>query len=140
MIEDYVINAIEQTRRTYHIHSERIYLAGVCEGASIAYRLGLTFPERFAGVIALNGNMPMPGQNRPLFRLPELRQLRVMIGHGVENAKVPLELARRDYLALYAAGLDVRMRTYPTTHRLHSDMLRDVNRWIMRQIAGEVDY
>jgi phospholipase/carboxylesterase len=140
MIEDYVINAIEQTRRDYHVHSERIYLAGVCEGASIAYRLGLTFPEKLAGVIALNGNMPMPGQNRPLFRLPELRQLRVMIAHGSANSKVPVGLARRDYQALYAAGLDVRMKTYPTTHRLHPDMLRDVNRWVMRQVAGEVDY
>src|SRR5262249_36823723 len=26
-IEDYLIRAVEQTRRTYHVHSERIYLA-----------------------------------------------------------------------------------------------------------------
>jgi predicted esterase len=29
------------------------------------------------------------------------------------------------------AGLDVQMHTYPATHRLHPDMLRDVNRWII---------
>src|SRR3954470_22307755 len=27
-IEDYVLRAVEQTRRNYHVHSERIYLAG----------------------------------------------------------------------------------------------------------------
>jgi hypothetical protein len=25
------------------------------------------------------------------------------------------------------------MHTYPATHRLHPDMLRDVNRWVMEQ-------
>lgn len=136
LVEDYVINAIEQTRRNYHIHSERIYLAGINEGASVAYRLGLTFPERLAGIVALNGDMPTPRQNRPLFRLNDLKHLRVMIGHGTANARVPLSAARYCHQALYAAGLDVRMETYPTTHRLHPDMLRDVNRWIMDQIAG----
>src|SRR5436309_1858293 len=36
LIEDYALGAIEQSRRNYHIHSERIYLAGFCEGAGSA--------------------------------------------------------------------------------------------------------
>jgi predicted esterase len=66
-------------------------------------------------------------------RLPEARQLRVLIGHGIANAIVPLAHAREDCRLLYTAGLSVRMHTYPATHRLHPDMLRDVNRWIMEQ-------
>jgi phospholipase/carboxylesterase len=129
LMEDYVFNAVEQTRRRYHIHSERIYLAGFREGATRAYRLGLDFPDRFAGVLSLNGSLPPRGT---LFlRLPEVRQLRAFIGHGIANAVIPLGMARADYRLLYTAGLDVRMHTYPTTHRLHPDMLRDVNRWII---------
>ena len=129
LLEDYVLRAIEQTRRHYHVHSERIYLAGFREGATLAYRLGLLFPERFGGVISLNGAMPRRGG--PLLRLPEVRQLRVLIGHGIANPVVPLSMAQRDFRLFYAAGLEVRMHTYPATHRLHPDMLRDVNRWIM---------
>ncbi|HJT75731.1 MAG TPA: hypothetical protein VJ739_00870 [Gemmataceae bacterium] len=128
ILEDYVLRAVEQTRRHYHIHSERIYLAGFREGATLAYRLGLTFPERFGGVISLNGAMSRRG---PLLRLPEVRQLRILIGHGIANPFVPLALAERDYRLFYAAGMPVRMHTYPATHRLHPDMLRDVNRWVM---------
>ncbi|HKI37671.1 MAG TPA: hypothetical protein VKA46_37815 [Gemmataceae bacterium] len=131
LLEEYVLRAVEQTRRQYHVHSERIYLAGFCEAASIAYRLGLTFPGKFGGLISLNGAMARHGG--PLLRLPEVRQLRVLIGHGIANAIVPLGLARADCRLLYTAGLAVRMHTYPTTHRLHPDMLRDVNRWIMEQ-------
>ena len=134
-VEEYVLRAVEQTRRNYHVHSERVYLAGFCEGATLAYRVALSFPERFAGVLSLNGSMPRRGC--PLLRLPDLRELRVFIGHGIANAVVPLSLARRDHLLLYTAGLSVRMHTYPTTHRIHSDMLRDVNRWIMKHVSGE---
>jgi phospholipase/carboxylesterase len=135
-VEDYVLGAIEQTRRNFHVHSERIYLAGFCEGATLAYRLGLTLPERFGGVIALNGTMPR--HDRPLLRWPEVRELRVFIGHGIANAMLPLGLARSDFELLYTAGLDVQMHTYPTNHRLHLDMLRDVNRWIMGLCNAEI--
>src|SRR5207237_1488726 len=129
LTEDYVFRAIQQTRRSYHVHSERIYLAGVCEGATLAYRLGLSFPERFAGVISLNGSLPPRGS---LFlRLPEVRQLRAFIGHGIANSVIPLASARSDFRLLYTAGLDVRLLGYPATHRLHSTMLPDINPWIM---------
>jgi phospholipase/carboxylesterase len=127
--EDYVFRAIEQTRRSYHVHSERIYLAGICEGATLTYRLGLNFSDRFAGVISLNGTLPPRGS---LFlRLPEVRQLRAFIGHGIANSVIPFTQARSDFRLLYTAGLDVRLHSYPATHRLHTDMLRDINRWIM---------
>jgi len=135
LVEDYVFQAVEQARRKYHVHSERIYFAGVCEGATLAYRLALLYPERVAGVISLNGAMPRHGG--PLFRFPEVRQLRAFIGHGIANSLVPLASARRDFLLLYTAGLAVRMNTYPTTHRLHPNMLRDINRWIMDKINDE---
>ncbi len=135
LVEEYVFRAVEQTRRHYHVHSERIYLAGFCEGAMLAYRLGLLFPERFAGVISLNGCIPRHGG--PLLRLPEVRRLRVLIGHGIANAIVPLSLARSDYRLLYAAGLDVRLHTYPANHRIHRDMLRDIDRWVIQAIYDE---
>jgi len=131
LLEDYLIRAVEQTRINYHVHSERIYLAGFAEGATVAYRLGLTFPERLGGVISLNGAMPRHG--RPLFRLPNIRSLRVFIGHGIANPVVPLTLAREDHRLLYTAGLQVDLKTYPATHRLHPDMLRDINRWIIER-------
>src|SRR5436305_4050735 len=134
-VEDYVLHAVEQTRRSYHVHSERIYLAGVCEGATLAYRLGLLFPEKFAGVISLNGTMPRRGG--PLMRFPEVRGLRVFIGHGIANAYVPLSSARQDFSLLYTAGLSVQMNTYPANHRLHPDMLRDINRWIIEAISDQ---
>ena len=133
LVEEYVLNAIRETRLHYHIHSERIYLAGFAEGATLAYRMGLEFSDKVGGVIALNGHMPRV--DRPLLRLPEARSLKVFIGHGIANSVVPLSMPRADRRLLYTAGMDVEMHTYPTTHRLHKDMLRDVNRWIIQRLS-----
>ena len=103
----------------------------------VAYRIGLTFPERFNGVISLNGSLPRPGA--PRLRLPEVRQLRVFIGHGIANPIVPLALARQDYRLFYTAGLDVSLRTYATTHRIHPAMLKDIDRWVQDKIQQEND-
>ena len=73
VLEDAVFAAVRKTRQTLHVHSERIFLVGCGEGAAVAYRLGLTYPERFAGVVAINGWIP--GHFRPLGRLKACRDL-----------------------------------------------------------------
>lgn len=116
MIEDYLLGAIKQTRRQYHIHSERIFLAGFAEGATLAYRMGLEFPTQIGGVIALNGHMPR--EDCPLLRLPEVSALNVFIGHGIANAIVPLSMAKEDHRLLWSAGVDVETHRYATNHRM----------------------
>lgn len=133
--EDYLLGAVEQTRRTYHVHSERVFLVGVHEGAGVAYRLGLRLADRVAGVVALNGRLPKPAGG-PLFNLRTVRGLPVFIGHGIANPLIPYTSAQRDYRLLYAAGAEARLAGYPTTHKLHPHMLRDANRWIMGGVTA----
>ena len=61
-------------------------------------------------------------------------EARLLLAHGAANEVVPLELARRDFLALYGAGADVLLSTYPCTHTIHPNMLRDINRWVIRNV------
>jgi phospholipase/carboxylesterase len=128
--DEYLTAVVAHARAEYHVHSERVYLFGVGEGATVAYRLGLAMADVVAGVVALNGRLPAP-RYRPLARPRAVRGLRVFVGHGASNPVIPVAAARKDYRLLRAAGADVRFTAYPTTHRVHEDMLRDVNRWIM---------
>jgi phospholipase/carboxylesterase len=123
-LDRYALGVVNHTRRQYHIHSERVYFLGVGEGAAVAYRLALAMPDRVAGVVALNGAFPA-------IRVKASDGLRVFVGHGTSNPVVSLATARRASRLLAATGADVRFQSYPTTHRLHDDMLRDANRWIM---------
>ncbi|MEA2631068.1 MAG: phospholipase/carboxylesterase [Chloroflexota bacterium] len=135
VLEDGVFGSIRQTRRTLHVHSERIYLVGIGEGAAVAYRMGLSYPERFAGVVAINGWVP--GGFRPLGRLKACRELRILVVHGEWNARVPIRSARRDVATLRAGGLRVAFQSYPCAHRLTSPMLADVDTWLINHCTSE---
>jgi phospholipase/carboxylesterase len=137
-LEEAVFSAILQTRQLLHIHSERIYLMGCGEGGAVAYWLGLTYPERFAGVVAINGWLPVG--LRPLGRLKACRELPVLVVHGAWNSRAPLHDARRDVAILRAGGLGVAFQSYPCSHRLTSPMLADVDTWLIGQCTGQADF
>jgi phospholipase/carboxylesterase len=130
-LEDAVFASIKQTRRALHIHSERIFLVGYGEGAAVAYRLGLTYPERFAGVVAINGWLP--GGFRPLARLAECRKTSILVVHGEWNDRYRIEDVRRDVATMRSGGLKVAFQSYPTAHRPTGPMLSDVDTWIIHQ-------
>lgn len=126
--------ALAYTAAEYSIHPNRVFLVGVGEGAAAAYRVGHSLRNRAfraSGVVALNGMLPKG-------RVPTT-DLRVLIGHGIANPVVPFADARRAAARLTAAGAAVRVNRYPTSHRVHADMLRDANRWIMAQVATTAD-
>jgi phospholipase/carboxylesterase len=128
-LEEAVFTSILQTRRILHVHSERIFLVGCGEGAAVAYWLGLSYPERFAGVVAINGWLP--SGLRPLGRLKACRDLPILVVHGAWNTKVPLENARRSVTTLRAGGLQVAFQSYPSANRVTSAMLSDVDTWLI---------
>jgi phospholipase/carboxylesterase len=137
--EDYALKAIAQTCRKYHIHTERVYLAGINDGARIAYKLALKSPEKFAGLIAINAQFPRPEEG-PLFHGEKIQHMRMLLAHGAANEAIPLEQARRDFLALYGAGVDVTLNTYPATTAIHPNMLLDINRWMVRNVNQDNSY
>jgi phospholipase/carboxylesterase len=134
-LEESIFSAVRQTRHLVHIHSERIFLVGCGEGAAVAYKLGLTYPERFAGVVAINGWLP--ADFRPLGRLKESRNLPLLVVHGAWNSRAPLEKVKTSVAALRAGGLSVAFQSYPSSNRLTGPMLSDVDTWIMKHCTSE---
>jgi phospholipase/carboxylesterase len=137
LLEDYILTAIRETMRVCHVHSERIYLAGFCEGATIAYQMGISFPDKFAGVVALNGWLP--NGPLPLGQFLRRQTLKVFIGHGMINPTVSPGCAEKAHKILHSAGLPVTLRYYSAGHRLQPDMLRDVDRWIIEQCDDHLE-
>lgn len=135
-LEESIFTGILRTMRAFHIHSERIFLVGVGEGAALAYRLGLTYPERFAGVVAVNGWLP--GGFRPLGRLKDCRGFKVLAVHGEWNGRAPVQNARRDVAMLRAGGLKVAFQSYPCAHRITGPMMVDIDTWLINQCTADI--
>lgn len=141
---EYLLAAIDHARQKYHVHSERVFLAGANEGADAALCLGLGLGTRIGGIVALNGRIP-DSAGGTQFRIDAAHRLPVLLGHGRSNPIVPYATAKRDLRMLSAAGADVRLLSYPTTQCLHPNMLRDTNRWIIARVlenkaASDLDW
>ncbi|MGL6073063.1 MAG: alpha/beta hydrolase [Fimbriiglobus sp.] len=133
-LTDFVLAAVQQTRRTYHIHSERVYLVGLNEGAGAAYRAAFQLADQVAGVVALNGSVPRVQGKIPLFNLDHVRKQRVFIGQSTANHPEAYMEALKDQKLFYAAGAEVKFARYKSESRLPALMLQSVNKWIIEQI------
>jgi phospholipase/carboxylesterase len=132
-IEEAVFESIFETRRLLHVHSERVFLFGVGEGAALALRLGLSYPERFAGVISINGWLP--SGFRPLARYPEARGFRVYLAQGEWSSRPRWRRARRTARLLQSAGMDVTWRSCPYLRPIPKSLLHDIDSWLIEGIA-----
>ena len=129
-------NGVRSLRRKYHIHSERIYLAGCGQGATFALRLLLEQPAWFAGAIALCGRYPK--KKLLLKRYDQLRDKRVLLGVSRQDSSLDIAELQGFSRLLYTAGMHVSTRSYVASGKLTSEMLKQINRWIMESICSAV--
>lgn len=129
-----IFDAIERARCKLNIAPGRIFLAGFDTGGTMAYRVAMNEPCLFAGVLSLGGAFPSGG--RPLSRLTECRRLPLFVASGRDSADYPAQQVCDDLRLFHTAGMAVTLRLYPCGHQIAPDMLADMDRWIMEQIAA----
>jgi phospholipase/carboxylesterase len=135
--EQRVFDGIEIACGKLHVSPQRIFLAGFDCGGSMALRLAMSHPERFAGVLSLCGSLPMGGTL--LANLAAVRRLPVFMAVGRYSPEYPQNRVCDDLRLLHSAGISVTLRQYPCSHELAPQMLLDVNRWMIEQITTPND-
>ncbi len=129
-----VMAAIDEVRGRFNISNERIYIAGIGNGGTMAFRLGCLQPEVFAGVISLNGRFPE--DEAPLSQYRMCRELPVFWAHARKSETfVEADLCEQLRL-LHIAGFSLTLRQYPCGDDMMPQVLNDVNVWIMDAING----
>ncbi|MGQ9575366.1 MAG: alpha/beta hydrolase [Thermoguttaceae bacterium] len=131
--ESRVFECIEAARRKLHVAPDRIFLAGFDCGGTMAFRVAANHPMAFAGVISLGGAFPS-GQT-PFCQWLHARRLAVLLAVGRDSLRYPPVRACQDLRLLHAAGISVTLKQYPWADLLTAQVLGDVNRWVMQQIA-----
>ena len=132
--EQAIFDCLEVATEKFHIAQHRIFLAGFQSGGTMAFRVGLQHPRRFAGVLSLGG--PFPLGNSPLAYLEEARSLPLFITQGRGSTSYPVEQACDELRLFHSAGMHVTLRQYPCGDELNTQMLHDMNVWLMEQITG----
>lgn len=129
-----VFDCLDVACEKFSIAPHRIFLAGYQAGGTMAFRLGLNNPRRFAGVLSLGG--PFPTGNCPLVYYDQARQLPLFIAQGRQSEYYPVETTCQELRLFHTAGMHVTLRQYPCGDELNPQMLHDMNVWIMELVTG----
>ncbi len=132
--EQSVFECLDIVNEKFHVANHRVFLAGYQGGGTMAFRLGLKYPDRFAGVLSLGG--PFPTGNTPLVYLDEARRLPLFIAQGRSSLIYPIDKTCDELRLFHSAGMHVTLRQYPCGDELNTQMLHDMNVWIMEQVTG----
>ncbi|HET6880898.1 MAG TPA: alpha/beta hydrolase-fold protein, partial [Pirellulales bacterium] len=132
--EQLIFDAVELAQTRFHIASRRIFVAGYDGGGTMAFRLAMDYPQRFAGVLSLCGRFPS-GQT-PLKRISLARQVPVFLACGRDSRRYASAEVCEHLKLFHSAGMNVSLRQYPCGHEMVPAMLGDMDRWMMEQIAA----
>lgn len=132
--EQRIFDSIESVAGKYNFSRRKIFLAGFDCGGTMALRVALNSPVRFAGAISLCGQFPY-GQ-KPFGNLVEARRLPVFLGAGRKSSVYAEPQVCSDLRLLHSAGIPITLRQYPCAQEIAPQMLQDMDRWIIDQITA----
>jgi len=130
---DRVEECVEIAEALYNIHTERIFVAGYSTGGTMAHRLALQFPERFAGAISLGGRVPRGAHL--LKNINRARKMPLMLAVSPDDGRYGTEAVMDDLRFVHSVGLPLALRLYPEGDDLTTTMFSDLNCWVMEQFC-----
>ena len=126
-------DVVPQMRREFHVHSERIYLAGFGDQASVALRMLLRRPEWFAGALAFG--VRNPKLESALANYDELRGKRVFLSAGVRDSRCSIADVTSLGRLLRSFGIQAVLRAYDSSESPTPKLLSDVDHWLMNGVC-----
>ncbi len=123
------ITEIIEREASRGIAYDQIVLAGFSQGCAMALQIGLRFPHKLAGIIALSGYLPLAStlaiekhaanQNTPIF-----------MAHGLYDTVVIPQRAEASYAVLEKMGYTISWNEYPMEHSVNHEEILDISRFL----------
>ena len=125
---------IDAACQRFHVDPKKIFLAGYECGGTMAFRLAMSLPDLVAGVVSVGG--PFPQNHFPLRAIGKARRVPLLIAHGRDSQKYPVDQVCADLRLFHSAGMKVTLRQYPCGDDITTTMLTDLDAWVMEQVTG----
>jgi len=125
-------------RREYHVHSERVFLAGIGSGADAALEVFLSRPEAYGGVAAFNGSF-RTFSSEALGGL-SLEDHRILLARSGVTGLASIASMAAASRKLSELGADVQIETFPPEAGpgISTKALSALNHWLMGGIFSAV--
>ena len=113
------------------VPADRIIIAGFSQGGAVAYELGLSYPERLGGILALSTYFATASTVR---RSEANAGVPISVYHGTFDPVVPESLGVRSVESLKEMGYDPEYQTFPMEHSVCLEEVQDIGRFIRRHL------
>ncbi len=121
------IEAFIDSEKQKGMRSDQIVLIGFSQGAAVAFHTGLRYPEKLAGIAALSGYIPAPGENE----YPAInKSMPILVCHGTWDPVVPPALADKAMDHLNEQGFSPVLKTYGMEHSVCPEEIDDIAAFI----------
>ncbi len=131
LVAEHVLNTIADIKATHKISD--VYLMGFSQGAVYAYTIGMQNSDEIEGVIGFSGYlMEVDGKHSILSKsdLDQGKELRLYIAHGIDDAAITVEEARKLKASFEALGFDLTYEEFEGRHGVKADIFNKAVTWM----------
>jgi len=128
------IEALVERERQRGVPPHRVVLAGFSQGGAMAFQVGLRYPERLAGVLALSCFLPL-AHTLATEAAAANRDIPIFMAHGTDDPLIPVARARRSRDVLAALGYRVEWHEYAIPHAVSAEEVRDAGGWLCQALG-----
>jgi phospholipase/carboxylesterase len=129
------IEALIARERQRGIAPGRLVLAGFSQGGAMAQHVGLRYPDRLAGILALSCYLPL-ASTLDTELSPANRDVPIFWAHGLHDPMLPLAMAEQGRAQIAALGYQIVWHQYPIPHSVSAEEIADVARWLARVLGA----
>ena len=115
---------------------ENIVLAGFSQGCAMVLQVGLRFPQKLAGIMALSGYLPL-AMSLAIEKHSANQKTPIFMAHGEYDPVVPLERAQASCALLEKLGYSVSWNEYPMEHSVNHAELADISRFLQQVLSSK---
>ena len=126
---------LDQCAACYAVSGGKLVLLGFSQGGGMAYSLGLSQPERFAGMCILSSWL-REGTLSELGVADRVDSLPTLVQHGRRDELIEPARARLSIELLEKLQVPVEYREYDMGHEITSQSLGDLSGWLSEKVPA----
>lgn len=123
------ITALIEQEHQQGVDYAHIVLAGFSQGGAMALYLGLRYPQRLAGILAMSTYLPLADNLATEISSVNVHTP-VFMAHGEFDQVVPLALGELSRQQLQQQGCSVQWQVYSMEHGVMPDEIHDIGKWL----------
>lgn len=112
-----------------------LYLFGHSQGGMMSFSIALSRPDLIAGCAQLSSRI-LSKVEAILAPLEAIRGVPFFVGHGVDDAVVPVRQGRAARERLRRLDVDLDYHEYSMGHEISPEVLADVSNWLTARLDG----